>query len=193
MSNKEIFDINNGNRNNNSGNNIRSLVFAAVCLALCMILPFITGQVQWIAQRISPMHIPVFLAGFLCGPWWAMAVGFVAPILRSLIFGMPPMIPTGVAMAFELAAYGFFTGILSKLLPKTTSSIYISLVGAMLLGRIVWGLATWCILGLTGGEFTFSAFMAGAFVNAIPAIVVHIVLIPLIVMALKKARLLHYQ
>ena len=82
---------------------LRHLVYAAVCLALCMLLPFLTGQIPQIGSALSPMHIPVLLAGFLCGPWWAMAVGFVAPMLRHVWLGMPPLI-TAIAMSFELAA-----------------------------------------------------------------------------------------
>ena len=168
---------------------LRHLVYAAVCLALCMLLPFLTGQIPQIGSALSPMHIPVLLAGFLCGPWWAMAVGFVAPMLRHVWLGMPPLI-TAIAMSFELAAYGLFSGLLYRLLPKKTVNIYVSLIGAMILGRIVWGIAMVVISGVTGSAFTWSAFMAGALLNAIPGIILHIVLIPILVMALKRAKVL---
>ena len=167
--------------------NTRSLVYAAVCLALCMILPVITMRLQAIGNMLSPMHIPVLLAGFLCGPVWALAVGAAAPLLRSLLFGMPPLFPTATAMCFELATYGLVSGLLFKLLPKSKANIYVSLIGAMLCGRIVWGIAMAVLLGLSGGQFTMAAFIAGAFTNAIPGIILHIVLIPLIVMALQRA------
>ena len=93
------------------------MVTTAVCLALCMVLPFLTGQIPQIGSALSPMHIPVLLAGFLCGSWWAMAVGAVAPLLRFALFGMPPIFPTGVAMCFELAAYGLVSGLLYARLP----------------------------------------------------------------------------
>ena len=80
---------------------LRHMVYAAVCLALCMVLPFLTGQIPQIGSALSPMHIPVLLAGFLCGPWWAMAVGFAAPLLRHVWMGMPPLI-TAIAMSFVL-------------------------------------------------------------------------------------------
>ena len=168
---------------------LRHLVYAAVCLALCMLLPFLTGQIPQIGSALSPMHIPVLLAGFLCGPWWAMAVGFVAPMLRHLWLGMPPLI-TAIAMSFELAAYGLFSGLLYRLLPKKTVNIYVSLIGAMILGRIVWGIAMVVISGVSGSAFTWSAFIAGALLNAIPGIILHIVLIPILVMALKRAKVL---
>ena len=168
---------------------LRHLVYAAVCLALCMLLPFLTGQIPQIGSALSPMHIPVLLAGFLCDPWWAMAVGFVAPMLRHVWLGMPPLI-TAIAMSFELAGYGLFSGLLYRLLPKKTVNIYVSLIGAMILGRIIWGIAMVVISGVTGSAFTWSAFMAGALLNAIPGIILHIVLIPILVMALKRAKVL---
>ena len=168
---------------------LRHLVYAAVCLALCMLLPFLTGQIPQIGSALSPMHIPVLLAGFLCGPWWAMAVGFVAPMLRHVWLGMPPLI-TAIAMSFELAAYGLFSGLLYRLLPKKTVNIYVSLIGAMILGRIVWGIAMVVISGISGSAFTWSAFIAGALLNAVPGIILHIVLIPILVMALKRAKVL---
>ena len=166
---------------------IRRMVSAAVCLALCMVLPFLTGQIPQVGSALCPMHVPVLLAGFLCGPWWAMAVGAVAPLLRFALFGMPPVFPTGVAMCFELAAYGLLSGLLYARLPKKTANIYVSLLAAMLAGRVVWGIVRVVLSGVAGEPFTWAAFMAGAFINAVPGIVVHILLIPVIVMTLRKA------
>lgn len=166
---------------------IRRMVWAAVCLALCMVLPFLTGQIPQIGSAISPMHIPVLLAGFICGPWWAMAVGAVSPLLRFALFGMPPIFPTGVAMCFELAGYGLVSGLLYRKLPKKPVNVYVSLLAAMLAGRVVWGIVRVLLSGVAGEPFTWAAFMAGAFVNAVPGIIVHIALIPVIVLALRKA------
>ena len=165
----------------------RRLAYGAVCLALCMVLPFLTGQLPQVGSALSPMHIPVLLAGFLCGPWWAMAVGAVAPLLRFALFGMPPLFPTGAAMCFELAAYGLASGLLYARLPKRTRNIYLSLITAMLLGRVVWGGAMVVLLGMSGSVFTWAAFVSGAFAGAVPSIILHILLIPVIVVALRKA------
>lgn len=170
-------------------NNIKDMVLAAICLALALLLPFLTGQLPQLGSMISPMHIPVLLCGFIAGPWWGLAVGAVAPLLRSAIFGMPPMFPTAAAMAFELAAYGLVAGLMYRALRKSVPNIYVSLITAMIVGRIVWGIAMMLMMTASGGSFTFAAWMAGAFTNAIPAIVIHIVLIPLLVMALRKARI----
>lgn len=168
---------------------IKNMVLAAVCLALCMVLPSLTGHIPQIGSALSPMHIPVLLAGFLCGPWWATAVGAVAPLLSFALFGRPPIFPTGVAMCFELAAYGLVSGALYARLPKKTANIYVSLVAAMLLGRVVWGVVRAVLSGVSDSAFTWAAFLSGAFVNAVPGIVVHILLIPVIVMALRRAKL----
>lgn len=166
---------------------VQLLVTSAICLALCMVLPFLTGQIPEIGSALCPMHIPVLLCGFLCGSAYAAVVGAIAPALRFALFGMPPIFPTGVAMCFELAAYGLVSGWLYRRLPKKTVSIYVSLIAAMVVGRVVWGAAQACLLGLSGSAFTWQAFMAGAVLNAVPGIVVHIVLIPVIVMALSRA------
>ena len=166
---------------------ILRMAYAAVCLALCMVLPFLTGQIPQIGSALSPMHIPVLLAGFLCGPWWAAAVGAVAPLLRFALFGMPPIFPTGVAMCFELAGYGLVSGLLYRKLPKKPVNVYVSLLAAMLAGRVVWGIVRVLLSGVAGEPFTWAAFMAGAFVNAVPGIIVHIALIPVIVLTLRKA------
>lgn len=168
---------------------IKKLVVAALCLALCLVLPFLTGQIPQIGSMLSPMHIPVLLCGFLCGWPYGLLVGAVAPLLRSAIFTMPPFY-AALAMAFEMAAYGAATGILYKLLPKKTVNIYVSLIASMVIGRVVWGCAQLALSGVTGNAFTWQLFIAGAVTNAIPGIICHIVLIPVIVIALKKARLM---
>ena len=93
------------------------LVYAAVCLSLCLVLPFLTGQIPEIGSKLSPMHLPVLLCGFLCGWQYGLAVGAVAAPLRFLLFTMPPF-PNCLFMAFELAAYGLMTGLFYKAFPK---------------------------------------------------------------------------
>ncbi|MBR3906403.1 MAG: ECF transporter S component [Clostridia bacterium] len=170
-----------------NSNHILKMTLAAVCLALCMVLPFLTANIPEIGSALCPMHIPVFLCAFLCGPWWAVGVGAAAPLLRFLLVGMPPVFPTGLAMCFELASYGLIAGLLYQKLPKKPSGIYVALVAAMLGGRIVWGIARVIMSGVSNASFTWAAFMAGAFTNAVPGMILHIVLIPVIVMALQKA------
>ena len=165
---------------------MKKLVYSAMCLALCLVLPFLTGQIPEIGSMLLPMHIPVLLCGFLCGGGWGAAVGFCAPLLRFAIFSMPPM-PGCISMAFELAAYGLVVGLLHKKLGKSMKGIYGSLICAMVAGRLVWGVAQMAIMGLSGGSFPFSAFVAGAFTAAIPGIVLQLVLIPALVKALDKA------
>lgn len=167
------------------------LVYAAVCLALCLVLPFLTGQIPRVGQALSPMHIPVFLAGFLCSPWWALAVGAAAPVLRHLLFAMPPY-PTYIAMAAELAAYGVVTALLYRALPKKPLYVYLTLLVSMVAGRLVSGLANVVLygLGLKEGAYTVQMFLAGHFLTAWPGIAVHIVLVPLVVLALQRAKII---
>ena len=168
---------------------IRALTYSALCLALCLVLPFLTGQIPEIGSMLCPMHLPVLLCGFLCGPWWGAAVGLVAPLLSHILFHMPPLV-TAMGMTGELAAYGAVVGILYRRLPKKNISIYISLLTAMTLGRILWGCAMVLIYGVSGTPFGWEMFLSGAVLNAIPGIVLQIVLVPILVMALKRAKVM---
>ena len=162
--------------------NLFKMIFSGIFLALSYVMPFMTGQIPKLGAMLCPLHSPVLLCGFVCGPIWGAAVGATAPLLRSLTLGMPPIFPTAVCMAFELAAYGAVSGLMHKLLPRKKPYIYVSLLTAMTVGRIVWGVAMFVFLGMNGGAFTFGAFLSGAFVNAFPGIIVQIVLIPILVM-----------
>ena len=139
---------------------------------------------------LSPMHIPVLLCGFVCGWGWGLAVGFIAPLLRSVLFGMPALYPTAVAMAFELAAYGALAGILYKTFPKKIPYIYLTLILSMIGGRIVWGIVDFILLSIGGSQLTMEMFLSAVVLKSVPGIILHIVLIPLIVIALQKAKLI---
>ena len=167
----------------------KNLVLAGLFLALGLVLPFVTGQIPSIGNMLLPMHIPVLLAGFVCGWKYGLLVGFLVPLLRSVMFGMPPMFPIAIAMAFELATYGLVSGLLYKMFAKSKFRILIALIGAMIDGRIVWGIATYFLLGINGSQFTLEMFMAGAFINAIPGIIAQLILIPIIVSALERVNL----
>ena len=168
--------------------NVKILTLSAMFLAVALVLPFITGQIPEIGAMLCPMHLPILLCGYFCGGPWGLAVGLIAPVLRSMIFGMPPMYPTAISMAFELAAYGAISGLLYAKLPKTKASVYISLVTAMIVGRLVWGAARFVFAGLDITAFGLQAFWAGAVTSAIPGIILQLILIPILVIALDKQR-----
>ena len=168
---------------------IRKLIYAALYLAIAMVLPFLTGQIPQIGAMLSPMHIPVLLCGFMCGWPWGLAVGFIAPLLRSVLFGMPALFPAAVAMAFELAVYGGMSGLLYRLLPRKPWAVYAALIIAMIAGRVVWGAVRLVLAGLSGTSFTWALFIAGALTNAVPGIILHLVLIPVLVIAMERAGL----
>lgn len=164
----------------------KKMTLAAMFLTLAFVLPFLTGQIPQIGAMLCPMHIPVLLCGFFCGAPWGLLVGVIAPILRSVTLGMPPMFPTALCMVFELGTYGLVAGMLHKILPKKKGYIYVSLLSAMIVGRIVWGLAMLVCMGFDVTKFGMSAFIAGAFTTAIPGIIVQVILIPLLVIVLEK-------
>ena len=168
----------------------RQIVLAALFLALAFVLPMVTGHVPQVGNMLCPMHFPILLCGFVLGGPWGLAVGFAAPLLRSVLFGMPPLFPIAISMAFELATYGAVSGWLYRRVKHTLPMIYAVLLAAMTAGRLVWGAVRFVLAGLTGGSFPFSAFLSGALLTAVPGIVAQLVIIPLILTALRKAGLM---
>ena len=168
----------------------RQLVLAALFLALAFVLPMVTGHVPQVGNMLCPMHFPILLCGYVLGGPWGLALGFIAPLLRSVLFGMPPMYPVAIAMAFELATYGAVAGFLYRKVKHTLPMMYASLVTAMVAGRLVWGAVRFVLAGLTGSSFPFSAFLSGALLTAVPGIIAQLILIPLILTALQKAKVI---
>ena len=170
---------------------LRKLTYSALYMAIALILPFVTGQIPEIGAMLCPMHIPALLCGFMCGWPWGVAVGFISPLLRSVMFGMPAMFPAAIAMAFELAAYGLVIGLLYFHARRNNLlSVYISMLVAMIAGRAVWGIVQMVVLGLSG--FTWKMFLAGAFLNAIPGIILQLILIPAIMAVLDRTGLVPF-
>ena len=173
---------------------IKGLTLSAMFAALGMVLPMITGSIPQIGNMLLPMHIPVFFCGLICGWQYGLAVGAVLPVMRSLIFGMPPLYPVAAAMTFELAAYGFVSEFLySRSKKQNVAALYLSIITAMLAGRIVWGAAEVILLGIAGNAFTWQAFMAGAFLNAVPGIIIQLTLIPALMVVLDRLGLVKFK
>lgn len=168
----------------------RNLVLAGLFIALGYTLPYLTGNIPNIGRKLLPMHIPVILAGYVIGGPTAMVVGFIVPILKSLLTSMPLMFPHAIAMAFELATYGLVAGLLYRALPRKKINILVSLIGAMIAGRLVWGLVSFVLYGIQGSQFSLEIFLGGALLNAIPGIIIQIILIPILVGALEGSNLL---
>jgi len=166
---------------------VQDLVIASLLLCIGLILPFFTGNIPAFGAMLLPMHLPVLICGIILGPRYGFIVGLILPLTRFFMVGMPPLFPTAISMTFELAAYGLIIGFLYAKLPKTIPNLYLSLVGAMLAGRVVWAIARVALLGVMEIPFSFELFLAGAFINAVPGIILQIVLIPVLILALKKA------
>ena len=172
----------------------KMLCYAATCLALGLVLPFFTGQVPQIGNMLLPMHIPVLLCGLICGWQYGLVVGLVMPLLRHMLFGAPPLFPTSVAMTFELATYGFVAGWLySHSRWQCVVALYRCLITAMLAGRLVWGVVQVCLLGIGDSGFTWQMFMAGALLNAIPGIILQLILLPAVMLALHRTGLVPFK
>ena len=168
---------------------VKKTVFTAICIALCVVLPIAFHAFPNGGSVFSPMHIPALLCGLICGAKYGLLCGLLGPLLSSLLTGMPgpAYMPQ---MMIELAAYGFFTGLLSSVIRtgRGFADLMISLIAAMLIGRVIAGVSRALIFA--GGSYSMSAWIASYFLNAVPGIVMHLILIPAVIYALQKARLI---
>lgn len=175
-------------------NSIKNMTLTAMFLAIGMVLPFFTGQIPQIGRMLLPMHLPVFLCGLICGWRWGMPMAFILPLLRSVVFGMPVLYPAALAMAFELAAYAFVAGFLyERSRWQCIRALYRCLLAAMVSGRIVWGIVQTILLGLGGSAFTLQAFISGALLSAVPGIILQLILIPAVMAALNRTKLIPFR
>ncbi len=169
---------------------IRKFVLAGMLLALGMVLPFLTLQIKEIGDSLLPMHLPIMLCGIFCGWKFGLTCGILLPFLRSICFGMPPAYPNAVWMALELAGYGCAVSVLyTGVFKNRFWCIYPSLVISMIFGRIIWGMSKAILLGLAGKAFTFGMFITQGFTDAIPGIILQLILIPFIVKIEEKSRI----
>lgn len=166
--------------------NTKKITLSALFLALGLVMPFLTMQIPEIGSMMLPMHIPVLVCGFVCGWKYGLLVGFVTPVLRSMVFGIPYMMPTAAAMAFELATYGAVAGLLYDVCKRTKTGTYLSLFVAMICGRVVWGIVSVGIYSAMGMAFSWELFVGGALLEAVPGIVLQLVVVPPFVILLKK-------
>ncbi len=167
----------------------KRLILAALCVALGVVLPIVFHSIANAGSIFLPMHIPVLLCGLICGWPFGLACGIATPLLSSLITGMPPVafLPS---MLCELAVYGLVSGLLMRWIKtkRLVLDLYLSLIGAMLAGRLVFGLLN--ALVFRAGAYSLPVWTAAAFVTALPGIVIQLVIVPMLVLALKKAKLI---
>lgn len=168
----------------------KRISLCAMCIALCYVLP-IAFHAVGLGGTLSPMHIPVLLCGLVCGSGSGLICGIIGPVISSLLSGMPPMLML-IRMIPELMVYGLAGGISMKKVHTghTASDLYISLGIAMVAGRIAGGIASAVFYTVTSGVYSIGLWLTGYFVESIPGIAAHLFLVPLLYLALEKARVL---
>ncbi len=170
-------------------NSLLNMVLSAMFIAIGIVLPFITGNVTETGKMLCPMHLPIFICGAVCGWQWGLAAGILTPLIRSLLFSAPVMYPTAVCMALELATYGLVVGLMLKWLTgriDRLGAVYISITTAMLIGRLVLGISHFTMYGMFGTPYSWDIFIASAFVQSLPAIVIQFAILPPVIFAFGK-------
>lgn len=168
---------------------VKKSIVTAVCIALCYVLPLLFHGVQNAGQVFLPMHLPVFLCGLVCGWPFGLLCGLAGPALSSALTSMPPVAILPVMM-IELAVYGTISGLMMRLVRTkcTYADLYISLLVAILSGRVVAGLAK--VLIFARGNYSMASWVTGYVLTSWPGTLIQLVLIPSVVFALMKAHLI---
>ena len=159
----------------------------ALCMAMGLVLP-VFFHMFGAGPTLLPMHIPVLLCGFVFGWPYGAICGLIVPLLSSIITGMPPIFPTAAAMMLEICTYGALTGLFYQ---KLKWNVYPALISAMIGGRIVSGIANAVFMNMADKSYGLAVFISGSFVQALPGILIQIILIPVLVIALEKAKIIH--
>lgn len=169
---------------------IKRVSLCAMCVALCYVLP-IAFHAIGLGSVLSPMHIPVLLCGLVCGGGYGLICGILGPVLSSLISGMPPMMML-LRMIPELCIYGLAGGLAMRFIRtgRAALDVYIALAIAMIAGRIVGGIASAIFYTVTSGVYSLALWVTGYFVEALPGIAAHLILVPVLVFTLAKAKLI---
>ena len=167
--------------------NLKSLIGTALFIALGLVLPTIFHLIS-AGNVLLPMHIPVLLCGFCFGPLYGLICGMITPLISSIFSGMPVLFPTGILMVVELGCYGFFSGLLYQ---KYKLNIYLALIATMVIGRFINAIVSFVFYSLFNLNFSFQAFLTTSFVTALPGIILQLLIVPIIVTVLEKAKLIN--
>lgn len=159
--------------------NIKQMTIASMFIALGVIIPGVFHFAKIAGVVFLPMHIPVLLSGFYLSPFYAVLVGLATPLISSVLTGMPPLYPIAAIMMFELAAYALIVSIMKN------KNVFISLILAMLGGRIVAGLSVFVLQSAFGLKLSPLLYIKGAFVKGMPGILMQLILIPIIIKNIK--------
>lgn len=175
---------------------------ATLCTAAAVLLPMVTQQIPQVGAQLPAMQFPVLLCGFLCGGGLGFAAGFAAPLIRSLAFGVPLMYPDALVAAISLACLGSFAGKLYHSSKRSVLMTFVSLLAAMALGRLVYGVADLIAFYLTTVGMTFTGtaltetlaaflpqYLDAIFYDVLLGMAIQIVLIPAIVIPLRNTGL----
>lgn len=168
----------------------KKVCICAVCTALCCVLPFAFHTLV-LGSALSPIHIPVLLCGLLCGWQYGLLCGVVGPVLSSVLTGIPPAV-TLIPMVPELCAYGVISALLIRRIRtgRLYADLYLSMIPAMLLGRVAGGAvrAVWYLS--SARSYSVALWISSYLVGTLPGAILHLILIPVLVLVLVKARLI---
>lgn len=165
----------------------RSVVYGGVLLAVGLVLSLVIHSIggQQFGTIFGPLNFVALTTGVVAGPWVGLTVGIVLPLLSSVIFGMPPLMPPiAVFMALQLGTYGILTG----LFERRNLNIFLNLAISIIAGGVVYSLGYYVIGYMVGIHLQPLTAILLSFALGLPGIVIQFLLIPTIRYSIKRAR-----
>ncbi|HOO32943.1 MAG TPA: ECF transporter S component [Thermotogota bacterium] len=163
--------------------NTRKMVFAAMFVALGIVIPRVFHMIGGAAlgSVLLPMHLPVLIGAMLIGPFYGLIIG-IGSVLVGFLLGMPAM-PMAAFMFFELATYGLVAGYFGF---NRKMNVYLSLILAMLIGRVVSLSAMLIAIHLLGISLPPVFGTIAMFSTGIPGMILQVVIVPPLVILLRR-------
>ncbi len=169
---------------------VKKAVVCSFLTAMCYVLPLAFHAIG-AGSVFSPMHIPILLCGLICGWSYGLFCGVAGPVISSLLSGMPAAVQL-IYFIPELLTYGLVSGLLYRVIRsgRLYADIYLSLIPAMIAGRIVGGAAQMLFYLSTSRAYSVALWVSAYLVKTLPGIVAHLVVVPALVLVLTRTRLI---
>lgn len=161
----------------------RKITYSALFLALGVIFPQIFHLFGGTGPVFLPMHIPVLLSGFFLGGTSAALVGFITVLISAALTGMP-QVPILYFMLVEVTVYGLAAGLAYR---KLRLNVYVSLISAMIVGRLALSLSVFTLQPLLGLKLSPLGYITGALTQGLPGIILQLIFIPIVVLSIERA------
>lgn len=168
----------------------KRLVFSVIFTTLAVAFSFFSIIDANVENTLMPVHIPVLLGSFVCGGPLGFFIGLAAPLLKFLLFSSPAPLSDVVCCSFELAVCGCFGGYLFRSLPAKLPFYALNTAISLLAAKTTYFVLKYLItIFFAGTDLAPEVFISNHLIPALVGIAFQSVVIPIVVVVFKKAKI----